>query len=86
MACPCRQVTIYAKLFTIAIKMEVPNSHLAYSSLRGWLLAAWEGRQKSFTKSSSESKQHSVWMHCLSAELVAWYAVAPPVEDPDYVM
>ena len=60
MACSYKWVTICAELFTIAIWMDVPNSHLPLGSLRGWLLATGEGRQKSTAKSglASKSAQH----------------------------
>ena len=69
MACSYKQVTIYTKLFTIAIWMEVSNSHLLSSSLRGWLLATGKGRRKSATKSGSASNHCGVWTWCLKAEV-----------------
>ena len=54
--------------FTIAVWMDVPSSHLPSSSLRGWLLATGEGRQKSATKSCSVSKWYGIWMHYLKAD------------------
>ena len=67
--------------------MEVHNSHLPSSSLRGWLLAIGEGRQKSTAKSCSVFKWHGIWMACLSADKggVA-YEIVPLAEDPDYAM
>ena len=49
--------------------MEVPNSHLLFSSLRGWLLAAGEGRWKSATKPGLSAKWHRIWTCCLSADV-----------------
>ena len=62
MACSYKQVTICTELFTIAVWMGVPNSHLPSGSLRGWLLATGEGRWKSATKSGLASNRHGVWM------------------------
>ena len=64
----CRQVTVCVEFLTIAIWIEVPNSHLISGSLRGWLLAAGDGRRKSTAKSGSASKWHSIWMHCLRVD------------------
>ena len=47
----------------------MPNSYLPFGNQKGWLLAIGEGRQKSSVKSSSASKQHSIWMHCLNAKV-----------------
>ena len=69
MAHSYKWVTICAKLFTITVWMDVPNSHLPSGSLRGWLLATGEGRQKSATKSSSASNWHGIWMRYLKAEV-----------------
>ena len=45
------------------------NSHPLSSSLRGWLLATGEGRQKSATKSSLASNQLGIWICYLKAEV-----------------
>ena len=66
--------------------MDVPNSHLPSGSLRGWLLATGEGRQKSTTKSGSVSKWHGIWMCYLKADVGGAAAqMAAPVEDPNYL-
>ena len=67
MARSYRQVTICAKLFTIAVWMDMRNFHLPLGSLRGWLLATGEGRWKSTAKSGSASKWCGIWMHYLKA-------------------
>ena len=69
MAHSYKRVTICTELFTIAVWMDVPNSHLPLGSLRGWLLATEEGRQKSTIKSGLVSNRHGVWMHYLNAEV-----------------
>ena len=69
MVCSYKWVTIYTELFTIAVWIDVPNSHLPSGSLRGWLLAIGEGRQKYATKSGLASNWCGIWMHYLKAEL-----------------
>ena len=69
MAYSCRWVTIYAKLSTIFVWMDIPNFYLPSGSLRGWPLAVGEGRQKSAVKNDSVSKLCSIWTCCLNAEV-----------------
>ena len=65
-----KRVTILLPNFLPSpIWMDVPNSHLLSGSLRGWLLATGEGRQKSAAKSSSVSKWQGIWTCCLKTEV-----------------
>ena len=85
MARSYKLVTTYAKLFTIAVWMEVPNSHLPSGSLRGWLLATGEGRCRNPPQSPSRHPVvKAVWTCDASKQrLVARHVAAPPAESPD---
>ena len=84
MARSYKRVTIYTELLVIAVWKEVPNSHLLSGSLRGWLLATGEGRQKSTLQSPA---RHPIGAasgcDASKQKLAAWRIVVPPAESPN---